>query len=111
MGDQPQQPQTGPGTFSPDGLWWWDGAQWRSAISPDRRWRWDGRQWVPFAQPAAARGGGGGAAAAVLITVLAFGGVLVLGSIVIIAVLLTMGNQITNVFSNVAAALTSTPSP
>jgi Flp pilus assembly pilin Flp len=110
MGDQPQQP-TGPTTISPDGLWFWDGTQWRSAISPDRRWRWDGRTWVPFTQPTTAHGGGGGAATAVLITVLAFGGILVLVSIVVIVVLLTMGNQISNVFSNVAAALTSTPSP
>jgi hypothetical protein len=32
--------------FSPDGEWFWDGAQWRAAYSPDRLWRWDGRQWV-----------------------------------------------------------------
>ena len=110
MGDQPRQPAAGQGMFSPDGLWWWDGAQWKSALSPDRRWRWDGHAWVPFAQPVA-RGGGGGAAAAVVITVLAFGGVLVLVSIVVLVALLTMGNQMANVFSNVAAALTSTPSP
>lgn len=33
-------------TLSPDGLWWWNGTQWVSAISPDGRWRWDGAQWV-----------------------------------------------------------------
>ncbi|MBO0837140.1 MAG: hypothetical protein J2P28_16750 [Actinobacteria bacterium] len=33
--------------FSPDGQWFWDGAQWRAAYSPDLRWRWDGNQWVP----------------------------------------------------------------
>ena len=108
MGDQPRQPSPA-GTFSPDGLWWWDGGQWRSAISPDRRWRWDGRAWLPFAQPAAR--GGGGATAAVVITLLAFGGVVVLVGIVVVVALLTMGNQMANVFSNVAAALTSTPSP
>jgi hypothetical protein len=102
--------QSAPTVFSPDGLWWWDGAQWRSALSPDRRWRWDGRAWVP-AGVLPARAGGGGAAAAVIVTVVAFGGVLLLASIVVIVVLLTMGNQIANVFSNVAAALTSTPSP
>lgn len=32
--------------LSPDGYWWWDGAQWVSAISPDGRWRWDGERWV-----------------------------------------------------------------
>jgi hypothetical protein len=32
---------------SPDGEWYWDGAQWRAAFSPDRRWRWDGQSWVP----------------------------------------------------------------
>jgi hypothetical protein len=38
--------------FSPDGEWFWDGAQWRPAYSPDRLWRWDGRQWVPARPPA-----------------------------------------------------------
>ncbi|MBO0684816.1 MAG: hypothetical protein J2P45_16815 [Candidatus Dormibacteraeota bacterium] len=33
--------------LSPDGQWFWDGAQWRAAYSPDRRWRWDGGRWVP----------------------------------------------------------------
>lgn len=37
--------------FSPDGQWYWDGAQWRPAYSPDRRWRWDGRQWIPTGPP------------------------------------------------------------
>jgi len=37
--------------FSPDGQWYWDGAQWRPAYSPDRRWRWDGQQWIPAWPP------------------------------------------------------------
>lgn len=37
--------------LSPDGQWFWDGAQWRPAYSPDGRWRWDGRQWVPVGPP------------------------------------------------------------
>jgi Flp pilus assembly pilin Flp len=44
---------------------------------------------------------------AVGLTVLAFFGVLVMVSVVVIVILLTMGNQFANVFSNVAAALTS----
>jgi len=48
---------------------------------------------------------GGGAALAVIITIASFGAVLVLVSILTIVVLLTMGNQIANVFSNVVAAL------
>lgn len=32
-------------TLSPDGLWWWNGTQWVSALSPDGRWRWDGERW------------------------------------------------------------------
>jgi Flp pilus assembly pilin Flp len=47
----------------------------------------------------------------VIVTILAFGGILVLVSIVVIVVLLTMGNQIANVFSNVVAALGASPSP
>ncbi|TMB47429.1 MAG: pilus assembly protein [Chloroflexi bacterium] len=43
--------------------------------------------------------------------VAAFLGVLVLVSIVVVVILLTMSNQIGNVFSNVAAALASSPSP
>ena len=33
-------------TLSPDGLWWWNGKEWVSALSPDGRWRWDGERWV-----------------------------------------------------------------
>jgi hypothetical protein len=103
MGDNPGTPSA-PRQFSPDGLWWWDGAQWRPAISPDGRWRWDGRAWVPATPPARP---GGGAGMAVLVTILIFGGVLVLVSLITVVILLTMGNQIANVFSNVAAALGS----
>jgi hypothetical protein len=86
-------------------MWWWDGAQWRPAISPDGRWRWDGRTWVPAAPVAGPGGGGGGMA--VLITILAFGGILLFVSLFVLVVLLTMGEQIKNVFSNVVAALGS----
>ena len=44
---------------------------------------------------------------AVIITFAAFGGILVLAAIFTLVVLLTMGNQIANVFSNVVAALGS----
>ena len=98
----PQRP-----VFSPDGFWWWDGAQWRPAISPDRLWRWNGQAWEPNRPAAAPRSGG---ATAAIVVVVAFVGVVVLVSIFAIVVLLTMGNQIANVFSNVAAALGS-PSP
>jgi hypothetical protein len=85
-------------------MWWWDGAQWRPAISPDGRWRWDGRTWVPAAASSGSAGRGG---MAVLITILAFGGILLFVSFVTVIVLLTMGEQIKNVFSNVVAALGS----
>src|SRR5437762_2504650 len=97
MGDQPQGPGAPRTAFSPDGLWWWDGAQWRPAISPDGLWRWNGRAWEA-ARPAPAPGRGGGAATAAIVTVVAFAGVLVLVSVVVIVILLTMGNQIANVF-------------
>jgi Flp pilus assembly pilin Flp len=107
MGGNP--PPTAPTLFSPDGFWWWDGAQWRSALSPDGIWRWDGRSWVPNRPIALARRGGG--ATAVIITIAAFAGIVGLVTIVTVVVLLSMGNQISNVFSNVAAALASSPSP
>jgi len=100
----PSGPGAPPSTFSPDGRWWWDGAQWKPALSPDGLWRWNGRGWEP-ARPMALPRGGGGGAAAVIITIAAFGGVLVLVSIFTVVILLTMGNQIANVFSNVVAAL------
>ena len=104
MGSQPQPPAQR-STFSPDGLWWWDGAKWRAAISPDGRWRWDGRGWVPAgAMPAPPRGGGGTAA---LIIIASFGGILLLVMFLTLVILLTMGSQIANVFSNVVAALGS----
>jgi len=89
--------------FSPDGLWWWDGKEWKPAISPDRLWRWNGTSWVPAAPAAPPKGGSGAGIAIVL--VLAFVGVLVLVGFFTLIILLTMGNQISNVFSNVAAAL------
>ena len=48
---------------------------------------------------------------AVLVTILAFGGILALVGILVGVSLYVMGNQISNVFSNVVAALGSTPSP
>jgi Flp pilus assembly pilin Flp len=94
--------------FSADGFWWWDGAEWRPALSEDRLWRWNGRSWEP-ARLGGQRPSRAGAGIAIGITVV-FLGVVVLVSIVVVVVLLTMGNQIGNVFANVAAAL-GTPSP
>lgn len=88
--------------FSADGYWWWDGREWKPAVSQDRLWRWNGSSWVPAAPLAAPKGGGGGVA---LIIVLSFVGVLVVVALFTALVLFTMGNQISNVFSNVAAAL------
>lgn len=34
--------------LSADGLFYWDGKQWVSALSPDGRHRWDGSSWVPI---------------------------------------------------------------
>jgi hypothetical protein len=102
VGEQggPPAPQT---RFSADGFWWWDGAEWKPALSQDGLWRWDGQGWVP-ARPAAPGGSGSGAGLA-----LALGGgfvlILILVSVLVVVILLTMGNQIANVFSNVTAAL------
>ncbi len=92
--------------FSDDGFWWWDGASWKPAVSPDRLWRWNGQAWLPAAHaggPAAPTGGNVGMA--VCITVGVFVLVLILVSILVTVILLTMGTQIANVFSNVTAAL------
>ena len=48
---------------------------------------------------------------AIGLTVGAFAIVLILVVVVVLVILGTMGGQIANVFSNVAAALNSTPSP
>jgi hypothetical protein len=103
------RPAAAQARFSADGFWWWDGAEWRPALSQDRLWRWNGQAWEPARLTAAPRSGGG-AGAAIGITVAIFVGVLVLVSLFTVVILLTMGNQISNVFSNVAAALTA-PSP
>ena len=106
----------GPGTptnpaartfFSPDGFWWWDGSSWKAALSEDRLWRWNGQSWEPSRLPPASASGAGAGAAVGVAVVFAFMAILVLVSIVVIVVLLTMGNQIANVFSNVVAALNS----
>ena len=106
MGDQPQPPSRRT-AFSPDGLWWYDGSQWRPAISPDGLWRWNGHAWEPARAAARPGGSASSAGTAVAITVVAFVGILLFVSFITIIVLLTMGNQIANVFSNVAAALGS----
>lgn len=36
--------------FTDDGLYYWDGAQWVSALSPDGRHRWNGSNWIPVQQ-------------------------------------------------------------
>ena len=33
--------------FSTDGLFYWDGQQWVTALSPDGRYRWNGAAWIP----------------------------------------------------------------
>ena len=106
MADQPGSTTR----YSPDGRWWWDGSEWRPALSPDGLWRWDGERWVPAqasgAAAAPARRGGSGAA----ITLGVLGGcaaVVALVTLIVLVVLLTMGHQISNVFSNVAVALQS----
>ena len=40
--------------LSPDGLYYWDGASWKSTLSPDGRHRWDGAAWTPLDSAAAA---------------------------------------------------------
>src|SRR5207249_11382583 len=107
MGDQPQTPSTPRTAFSPDGMWWWDGSQWRPAISPDGKWRWDGRGWVP-AGPGPPRAGGG-AGAANGITVVAFIRILVLVPIPAIVIPPTIGHQTAHASSNAASALGATP--
>ena len=37
--------------FSDDGLWYWDGAQWLSAISADGAWKWTEAGWAANARP------------------------------------------------------------
>ena len=112
VGEHPS-PQTTPGAqtrFSADGFWWWDGSTWKPTLSEDRLWRWNGQAWEPARFPAT-RSSGPGAGTAIGITVAVFLGIV--GIVVIFAavVLYTMGAQISNVFSNVAAALTASPSP
>lgn len=106
MGLNPPGPTTAQGQtrFSPDGFWWWDGKEWKPAVSQDRLWRWNGNSWVPAAPPATQKQGSGGGTVA-LILVLSFVGVVIVVGFVTLVVLYTMGNQIQNVFSNVAAAL------
>ena len=50
------QPQPVPAPLSPDGRYWWDGAQWndctvvmppRAQLSPDGTMWWDGARWRP----------------------------------------------------------------
>jgi Flp pilus assembly pilin Flp len=91
--------------FSPDGFWWWDGSAWKPALSEDRLWRWNGQAWEASRLPQASSSGAGAGAAIGITVVVAFVLILVLVSSIVIVVLLTMGGQIANVFSNVAAAL------
>jgi len=36
-----------PGQLSADGLWYWNGQEWKSTLSPDGVHRWNGSAWVP----------------------------------------------------------------
>jgi hypothetical protein len=112
MGGDPRPPATPAGQtrFSADGYWWWDGSAWKPAMSEDRLWRWNGMAWEP-ARPLASRPSGGGAGTAIAITVTVFVGIVVLVAGITIVILLTMSNQMGNVFANVAAALNGSPSP
>lgn len=101
-GQGPPTPQT---RFSADGLWWWDGAEWKPAVSPDRLWRWNGHGWEPAAPGSAAKGSGIGLA--VGLTVATFVGVLILVAIITAVIVLTLGDQISNVYFNVMGALQS----
>jgi hypothetical protein len=97
------------GRYSADGFWWWDGASWQPAYSQDRLWRWNGQSWVPAAGPPPP-GAGGGAGLAIGLGVGLFVLVIVMVVVIVLVVLGTMGDQIANLLSNVAAALAS-PSP
>jgi Flp pilus assembly pilin Flp len=92
--------------FSADGFWWWDGSEWRPAISQDRLWRWNGQSWEP-AHLTSSPSGRAGPGAAIGVTIAIFLGVIVLVAFITVVILYTMGGQIANVFSNVAAALNS----
>jgi len=97
-------PPTPQSRFSPDGFWWWTGSEWKPAISPDRRWRWNGEAWVPLAAPPVAQGRDPAVTAGIILGGV---GVLVFVLFLVIVILLTMGNQISNVFDNVVTALGS----
>ena len=97
------------GRYSADGFWWWDGANWQPAYSQDRLWRWNGQSWVPaVGQPSTAATGNAGLAIGLGIGLFVL--VIVMVVVIVLVVLGTMGDQIANIFSNVAAALSS-PSP
>jgi uncharacterized protein DUF4328 len=40
----------GAGAVSPDGYFYWDGAEWKTTISADGAWSWNGVAWVPNRQ-------------------------------------------------------------
>ncbi len=90
--------------FSPDGFWWWGGADWKPAVSPDGLWRWNGQTWVP-ARAVPPPASGHGVALTIGLTAGLFVVVLLLVTVIVVVILLTMGGQIGNVFSNVVAAL------
>jgi hypothetical protein len=45
-----------PGQLSPDGAYYWDGAQWVTTLSKDGAHRWNGSAWIPAGGPTAPAG-------------------------------------------------------
>jgi len=107
VGDPASPAAVAPQTrFSADGFWWWDGAEWRPALSADRLWRWNGQAWEP-ADAGVGASSRSNTGAAIGIAVAIFVGIVAMVGVITLVLLYAMGGQISNVFSNVTAALAS----
>lgn len=89
-----------PGELSPDGQYYWDGAEWKPSLSPDRAHRWNGVAWVPVT-----------AVSPVIVTKQGGKAKWIIGGVVAVVVLGIIGSAASASNGGKTASVSATPKP